>query len=152
MAQGGEGRRMQWRAHGDYPAPEGSKSLLSYLGCHPFVLSLSPLLPAQSDGGDRAPALRVQSRVEGMGSREKSRGTWGPGANRASITCSLSQHIADPRAAPTDVKIRVLNSTAISLQWNRVYSDTVQGQLREYRVRKPALSPPNHLLHNQGKG
>lgn len=57
------------------------------------------------------------------------------------MTCSLSQHIADPRAAPTDVKIRVLNSTAISLQWNRVYSDTVQGQLREYRVRKPAPSP-----------
>ncbi|XP_075844037.1 neurofascin isoform X14 [Microtus pennsylvanicus] len=39
-----------------------------------------------------------------------------------------------PRAAPTEVKIRVLNSTAISLQWNRVYSDTVQGQLREYRA------------------
>ncbi|XP_036871155.1 neurofascin isoform X14 [Manis javanica] len=39
-----------------------------------------------------------------------------------------------PRAAPTDVKIRVLNSTAVSLQWNRVYSDTVQGQLREYRA------------------
>ncbi|XP_066117698.1 neurofascin isoform X14 [Saccopteryx bilineata] len=39
-----------------------------------------------------------------------------------------------PRAAPTDVKVRVLNSTAISLQWNRVYSDTVQGQLREYRA------------------
>ncbi|XP_070354011.1 neurofascin isoform X12 [Equus asinus] len=39
-----------------------------------------------------------------------------------------------PRAAPTDVKIRVLNSTAISLQWNRVYSDTVQGLLREYRA------------------
>ncbi|XP_042112880.1 neurofascin isoform X2 [Ovis aries] len=39
-----------------------------------------------------------------------------------------------PRAAPTDVKIRVLNSTAISLQWSRVYSDTVQGQLREYRA------------------
>lgn len=57
------------------------------------------------------------------------------------ITSSLSRHIADPRAAPTDVKIRVLNSTAISLQWNRVYSDTVQGQLREYRVRKPAAAP-----------
>ncbi|KAG8518077.1 Neurofascin, partial [Galemys pyrenaicus] len=42
--------------------------------------------------------------------------------------------VIDPRAAPTDVKIRVLNSTAISLQWNRVYSDTVQGQLREYRA------------------
>ncbi|XP_027631859.1 neurofascin isoform X12 [Tupaia chinensis] len=39
-----------------------------------------------------------------------------------------------PRAAPTEVKVRVLNSTAISLQWNRVYSDTVQGQLREYRA------------------
>ncbi|XP_069911272.1 neurofascin isoform X15 [Oryctolagus cuniculus] len=39
-----------------------------------------------------------------------------------------------PRAAPTDVKVRVMNSTAISLQWNRVYSDTVQGQLREYRA------------------
>ncbi|XP_032734308.1 neurofascin isoform X12 [Lontra canadensis] len=39
-----------------------------------------------------------------------------------------------PRASPTDVKIRVLNSTAISLQWNRVYPDTVQGQLREYRA------------------
>ncbi|XP_037680878.1 neurofascin isoform X13 [Choloepus didactylus] len=39
-----------------------------------------------------------------------------------------------PRAAPTDIKIRVLNSTAISLQWNRVYSDTVQGHLREYRA------------------
>ncbi|XP_031793073.1 neurofascin isoform X10 [Sarcophilus harrisii] len=39
-----------------------------------------------------------------------------------------------PRAAPTDVKVRVLNSTAIGLQWNRVYLDTVQGQLREYRA------------------
>ncbi|XP_017736497.1 PREDICTED: neurofascin isoform X14 [Rhinopithecus bieti] len=39
-----------------------------------------------------------------------------------------------PRAAPTEVKVRVMNSTAISLQWNRVYSDTVQGQLREYRA------------------
>ncbi|XP_058131044.1 neurofascin isoform X18 [Dasypus novemcinctus] len=39
-----------------------------------------------------------------------------------------------PRAAPTDVKIRVLNSTAIGLQWNRVYPDTVQGLLREYRA------------------
>ncbi|XP_020858653.1 neurofascin isoform X1 [Phascolarctos cinereus] len=39
-----------------------------------------------------------------------------------------------PRAAPTDVKVRVLNSTAIGLQWNRVYPDTVQGQLREYRA------------------
>lgn len=140
MEQGREGWRMQWRENGD-PAPEGSKSLPPYVGCHPFVLSLSPLLQVQSDGGDRAPALRAQSGVEVMGSREKSRGTGGPGANPASITCSLSQHIADPRAAPTDVKIRVLNSTAISLQWNRVYSDTVQGQLREYRVRKPAPSP-----------
>ncbi|XP_011894477.1 PREDICTED: neurofascin isoform X13 [Cercocebus atys] len=39
-----------------------------------------------------------------------------------------------PRAAPTEVKVRVMNSTAISLQWNRVYPDTVQGQLREYRA------------------
>ncbi|XP_069315333.1 neurofascin isoform X5 [Eulemur rufifrons] len=39
-----------------------------------------------------------------------------------------------PRAAPTEVKVRVTNSTAISLQWNRVYPDTVQGQLREYRA------------------
>ncbi|XP_074078569.1 neurofascin isoform X7 [Macrotis lagotis] len=39
-----------------------------------------------------------------------------------------------PRAAPTDLKVRVLNSTAIGLQWNRVYPDTVQGQLREYRA------------------
>lgn len=58
----------------------------------------------------------------------------------------LSQHIADPRAAPTDVKVRVLNSTAIGLQWNRVYSDTVQGQLREYRVRSHSQSP-NSLVH-----
>ncbi|XP_077860074.1 neurofascin isoform X13 [Macaca mulatta] len=36
-----------------------------------------------------------------------------------------------PRAAPTEVKVRVMNSTAISLQWNRVYPDTVQGQLRD---------------------
>lgn len=72
----------------------------------------------------------------------KSEGTVESG--RGSPTCitgSLSRHIADPRAAPTDVKIRVLNSTAISLQWNRVYSDTVQGQLREYRVRRPAAGP-----------
>ncbi|XP_008983784.2 neurofascin isoform X39 [Callithrix jacchus] len=39
-----------------------------------------------------------------------------------------------PRAAPTEVKVRVVNSTAINLQWNRVYPDTVQGQLREYRA------------------
>ncbi|XP_062971404.1 neurofascin isoform X4 [Cynocephalus volans] len=39
-----------------------------------------------------------------------------------------------PRTAPTEVKVRVTNSTAISLQWNRVYPDTVQGQLREYRA------------------
>ncbi|EQB78149.1 neurofascin isoform 1-like protein [Camelus ferus] len=50
-----------------------------------------------------------------------------------------------PRAAPTDVKIRVLNSTAISLQWNRVYSDTVQGQLREYRKRQQAGFPGDRL-------
>lgn len=79
----------------------------------------------------------------GKGSREHAEGNPGLGAGPASITRSLSPHVADPRAAPTDVKIRVLNSTAISLQWNRVYSDTVQGQLREYRVRKPVPGPPN---------
>lgn len=86
-----------------------------------------------------------------MGSRQV-RGTRGPGACRASITCPLSQHIADPRAAPTDVKIRVLNSTAISLQWNRVYPDTVQGQLREYRVSKQLPAPLTTRFHNQGQG
>lgn len=40
----------------------------------------------------------------------------------------------DPKAAPTDIRLRVLNSTAISLQWTRVYPDTIQGQLKEYRV------------------
>ncbi|XP_039768659.1 neurofascin isoform X19 [Ornithorhynchus anatinus] len=39
-----------------------------------------------------------------------------------------------PKAPPTEVKVRVLNSTAVSLQWNRVYPDTVQGQLKEYRA------------------
>ncbi|XP_060087329.1 neurofascin isoform X11 [Heteronotia binoei] len=39
-----------------------------------------------------------------------------------------------PKAAPTDVRLRVLNSTAISLQWTRVYPDTIQGQLKEYRA------------------
>lgn len=40
----------------------------------------------------------------------------------------------DPKAAPTDVRIRVLNSTAIALTWTRVHLDTIQGQLKEYRV------------------
>lgn len=92
-----------------------------------------------------APALREYP-VSRVGWRcrpaeDESEGTPESGPSPACITSSLSLHIADPRAAPTDVKIRVLNSTAISLQWNRVYSDTVQGQLREYRVRKPAPSP-----------
>ncbi|XP_063033994.1 neurofascin isoform X11 [Melospiza melodia melodia] len=39
-----------------------------------------------------------------------------------------------PKAAPTDVRIRVLNSTAIALTWTRVHLDTIQGQLREYRA------------------
>uniref|UniRef100_A0A8C0FTR3 Neurofascin n=1 Tax=Bubo bubo TaxID=30461 RepID=A0A8C0FTR3_BUBBB len=38
-----------------------------------------------------------------------------------------------PKAAPTDVRIRVLNSTAIALTWTRVHLDTIQGQLKEYR-------------------
>ena len=43
---------------------------------------------------------------------------------------------SDPKAAPTDVRIRVLNSTAIALTWTRVHLDTIQGQLKEYRVSK----------------
>ncbi|XP_059573578.1 neurofascin isoform X11 [Alligator mississippiensis] len=39
-----------------------------------------------------------------------------------------------PKAAPTDIRLRVLNSTAVSLQWTRVYPDTIQGQLKEYRA------------------
>ncbi|XP_067387798.1 neurofascin [Emydura macquarii macquarii] len=39
-----------------------------------------------------------------------------------------------PKAAPTDIRLKVINSTAVSLQWNRVYPDTVQGQLKEYRA------------------
>ncbi|XP_019369504.1 PREDICTED: neurofascin isoform X16 [Gavialis gangeticus] len=39
-----------------------------------------------------------------------------------------------PKAAPTDIRLRVLNSTAVSLQWTKVYPDTVQGQLKEYRA------------------
>uniref|UniRef100_A0A8V5HF06 Uncharacterized protein n=1 Tax=Melopsittacus undulatus TaxID=13146 RepID=A0A8V5HF06_MELUD len=42
-----------------------------------------------------------------------------------------------PKAAPTDVRIRVLNSTAIALTWTRVHLDTIQGQLKEYRVSNP---------------
>ncbi|XP_019402130.1 PREDICTED: neurofascin isoform X15 [Crocodylus porosus] len=39
-----------------------------------------------------------------------------------------------PKAAPTDIRLRVLNSTAVSLQWTKVYPDTIQGQLKEYRA------------------
>ncbi|XP_038018128.1 neurofascin isoform X10 [Motacilla alba alba] len=39
-----------------------------------------------------------------------------------------------PKAAPTDIRIRVLNSTAIALTWTRVHLDTIQGQLKEYRA------------------
>ncbi|XP_053249243.1 neurofascin isoform X18 [Podarcis raffonei] len=39
-----------------------------------------------------------------------------------------------PKAAPTDIRLKVVNSTAISLQWSRVYPETVQGQLKEYRA------------------
>ncbi|XP_044871354.1 neurofascin isoform X1 [Mauremys mutica] len=39
-----------------------------------------------------------------------------------------------PKAAPTDIRLKVINSTAVSLQWSRVYLDTVQGQLKEYRA------------------
>ncbi|XP_073176090.1 neurofascin isoform X20 [Lepidochelys kempii] len=39
-----------------------------------------------------------------------------------------------PKAAPTDIRLKVINSTAVSLQWSRVYPDTIQGQLKEYRA------------------
>ncbi|KAM9369345.1 neurofascin isoform 8-T8 [Phaethornis superciliosus] len=39
-----------------------------------------------------------------------------------------------PKAAPTDVGIRIINSTAIALTWTRVHLDTIQGQLKEYRA------------------
>ncbi|KAM6457039.1 neurofascin isoform 9-T14 [Liasis olivaceus] len=39
-----------------------------------------------------------------------------------------------PKAAPTDIRLKVVNSTAISLQWSRVYPETIQGQLKEYRA------------------
>ncbi|XP_034623114.1 neurofascin isoform X22 [Trachemys scripta elegans] len=39
-----------------------------------------------------------------------------------------------PKAPPTDIRLKVINSTAISLQWSRVYPDTIQGQLKEYRA------------------
>ncbi|XP_056414060.1 neurofascin isoform X4 [Hyla sarda] len=39
-----------------------------------------------------------------------------------------------PKAAPTDIKLRVTNSTAISLQWTRVAPASVQGSLVEYRA------------------
>ncbi|KAI6072805.1 Neurofascin isoform X12 [Aix galericulata] len=44
------------------------------------------------------------------------------------------KHSRNPKAAPTDVRIRVLNSTAIALTWTRVHLDTIQGQLKEYRA------------------
>ncbi|XP_068125705.1 neurofascin isoform X11 [Hyperolius riggenbachi] len=39
-----------------------------------------------------------------------------------------------PKAAPTDIRLRIMNSTAISLQWTRVAPVTVQGNLLEYRA------------------
>ncbi|XP_072280944.1 neurofascin isoform X15 [Pyxicephalus adspersus] len=39
-----------------------------------------------------------------------------------------------PKAAPTDIKLRVMNSTAISLQWSRVTPASIQGSLVEYRA------------------
>ncbi|XP_044144347.1 LOW QUALITY PROTEIN: neurofascin [Bufo gargarizans] len=39
-----------------------------------------------------------------------------------------------PKAAPTDIKLRVMNSTAIALQWTRVAPASVQGSLVEYRA------------------
>ncbi|XP_038235781.1 neurofascin isoform X29 [Dermochelys coriacea] len=39
-----------------------------------------------------------------------------------------------PKAAPTDIRLKVMNSTAVSVQWSRVYPDTIQGQLKEYRA------------------
>ncbi|XP_074833374.1 neurofascin isoform X3 [Carettochelys insculpta] len=39
-----------------------------------------------------------------------------------------------PKAAPTDIRLKVINSTAVALQWSRVYPDTIQGQLKEYRA------------------
>ncbi|KAM4700491.1 LOW QUALITY PROTEIN: neurofascin [Discoglossus pictus] len=39
-----------------------------------------------------------------------------------------------PKAAPTDIKLRIMNSTAISLQWTRVAPASIQGSLREYRA------------------
>ncbi|XP_031752696.1 neurofascin isoform X9 [Xenopus tropicalis] len=39
-----------------------------------------------------------------------------------------------PKAAPTDIKLRVMNSTAISLQWTRVAPASIQGSLLEYRA------------------
>ncbi|XP_077337398.1 neurofascin isoform X11 [Lithobates pipiens] len=39
-----------------------------------------------------------------------------------------------PKAAPSDIKLRVMNSTAISLQWSRVTPASIQGSLVEYRA------------------
>ncbi|XP_053562668.1 neurofascin [Bombina bombina] len=39
-----------------------------------------------------------------------------------------------PKAAPTDIKLRLINSTAIALQWTRVAPASIQGSLLEYRA------------------
>ncbi|XP_063308279.1 neurofascin isoform X4 [Pelobates fuscus] len=39
-----------------------------------------------------------------------------------------------PKAAPTDIKLRIMNSTAIALSWTRVAPASIQGQLLEYRA------------------
>ncbi|XP_029429714.1 neurofascin isoform X10 [Rhinatrema bivittatum] len=39
-----------------------------------------------------------------------------------------------PTAVPTDIRVRVLNSTAVGLQWTRVPASSIHGQLREYRA------------------
>lgn len=60
----------------------------------------------------------------------------GSGAHRVLTALCFVPDRPDPKAAPTDVRIRVLNSTAIALTWTRVHLDTIQGQLKEYRVSK----------------
>ncbi|KAM8977242.1 neurofascin [Pelodytes ibericus] len=39
-----------------------------------------------------------------------------------------------PKAAPTDIKLRVMNSTTIALSWTRVAPPSIQGSLLEYRA------------------
>ncbi|XP_075469837.1 neurofascin isoform X2 [Ascaphus truei] len=39
-----------------------------------------------------------------------------------------------PKAAPTDIRLRLMNSTAITLQWTRVAPASIQGNLLEYRA------------------